>query len=71
MASISKVCEQQYDLNPPFSCAINIHSDPLTILSLVASNTMTVYLPALQLMPWSRAPRDPYSAWSSNSNVRC
>jgi len=38
-ASIPKVCEQQYDLNPPFSCVQNTYPDVLTVLSLAFSNT--------------------------------
>ena len=37
--SITKVCRQQYDLNPPFSCVENTYPLPLTVLSLAFSNT--------------------------------
>jgi len=38
-ASIPKVCQQQYELNPPFSCVGNTYASPLTVLSLAFSNT--------------------------------
>ena len=42
-ASIPKVCQQQYELNPPFSCVTNTYSSPLTIISLASSNTSAIY----------------------------
>lgn len=42
-AAITKLCTQQYESNPPFSCVQNLHSDGLTIISLAASNTMTFF----------------------------
>ena len=42
-ASIPKVCQQQYETNPPFSCVADIFSSPLTILFLAASNTIALY----------------------------
>jgi hypothetical protein len=42
-ASIPKVCQQQYETNPPFSCVADIFSSPLTVLSLAASNTIALY----------------------------
>jgi hypothetical protein len=41
-ASIPKVCQQQYELNPPFSCVGNTYASPLTVLSLAFSNTYLV-----------------------------
>ena len=41
-ASIPKVCEQQYDLNPPFSCVQNTYPDVLTVISLAFSNTTAI-----------------------------
>ena len=38
-ASILKVCQQQYDLNPPFACVGNTYPSPLSVLSLALSNT--------------------------------
>jgi hypothetical protein len=38
-ASIPKVCQQQYDLNPPFACVTNSYASPLTVLSLAFSST--------------------------------
>ena len=41
-ASIPKVCKQQYDLNPPFSCVTFLAPSPLSVLSLAFSNTMAL-----------------------------
>lgn len=42
-AAISKVCKQQYEFNPPFSCVEQTRSNPLTIISLAASNASAFY----------------------------
>ena len=41
-ASIRKLCQQQYDLNPPFSCVTYLAPSPLSVLSLAFSNTMAL-----------------------------
>lgn len=41
-ASIPKVCQQQYDLNPPFSCVRYLSPSPLSVISLAFSNTMAL-----------------------------
>ena len=42
LASIKKVCSTQYTDNPPFLCSTTIAPQPLTVLSLSVSNTLTV-----------------------------
>ena len=41
-ASIEKVCRQQYELNPPFSCVTYLSPSPLSVISLAFSNTMAL-----------------------------
>jgi len=41
--SIPKLCKTQYEQNPPFSCTKLEYSTPLTVLSLAASNTLTLF----------------------------
>jgi hypothetical protein len=41
-ASIPKVCQQQYELNPPFSCITDVYPSTLTVLSLSFSNTIAL-----------------------------
>jgi len=38
VASIPKVCQQQYDFNPPFACVSNSYTGPLTVISLSFSD---------------------------------
>jgi len=41
-ASIEKICTTQYTDNPPFLCSTTVAPQPLTVLSLSVSNTLTV-----------------------------
>ena len=41
-ASIAKVCRQQYDLNPPFSCVTDVYPSALTVISLSSANATTL-----------------------------
>ena len=41
-ASIEKVCREQYDNNPPFTCTSYLKPSVLSVLSLSFSNTMAV-----------------------------
>jgi hypothetical protein len=38
--SIESVCSQVYELNPPYSCVLEIYNGPLTALSLTISNSL-------------------------------
>lgn len=42
-ASFEKVCERLYDLNPPFSCTLDIYSSLLTVISLSISNSLALF----------------------------